>query len=285
MNNSSWPESISFHSIDPRTLSLLEMREVHEMIQDLWATSFGWLGELGKCKLPNCSYIFGKEEAFQREDISSQILYEKTSAEIMRILNQHDLYCPKCGSLSEIIYDENHLNELIDKMCYSPYSDMTVVKNKVGKVIWHASYYVGTLDDFYNNELYYHYSHYPISEIKERIREVLGSIPDNIIIFSAIGFLYNYRNPYHLFRLIQHALNIALEKSELRGYPGIMELDKTNPMYRIFMKTWGCDINGWSLVAKNTSASYDSRIALFNDPYTCFMPHFSHGPKHFLRST
>ncbi len=276
------PSDISFQSIsNPLILSPWDMREIHELIQDLWATQLGWLGEFLRCSSPACSKIFSKEQIF--------LTYPNASMEQIRENWWDNVLCTECWSSLKLIYGEWHFQELSLKMTQSPHAYMVLVRNMVGELVGHASYYLGNIDDIYQYELHYHYPHIRISDMRERIIKILGSAPEYMIVLSAIGLIPSYRGPTYLFRLMKQVVDEVRNTEAIRGYTWIMELDKTNPMYRIFTGLWWHDINAhaWlpELVARNVAPSYESRIVIFQDIYSRFHDFFNQAtwPKSFIR--
>ena len=103
-------------------------------------------------------------------------------------------------------------------MTQSPHAYMVLVRNMVGELVGHASYYLGNIDDIYQYELHYHYPHIRISDMRERIIKILGSAPEHMIVLSAIGLIPSYRSPTYLFRLMKQVVDEVRNTEAIRGY-------------------------------------------------------------------
>jgi hypothetical protein len=258
-------ENIVIEQVDPKELSPGEYKDIYELIQNMWAY---WIGEFIQCN--SCWLIHSKKDIFW--DFPEDI-YMETVAEIMRILGKTSLPCKSCWGSTRLIYWEEHIERIRRKLCESIDRHLTLAR-KHDRIVWISSYYVARYEKIFDEEFTDHYAQIWATVVSERIEQITGQAPQNMVMFTAIWFLENYRNWFHLRKFLKiAAMNLNEWHDEMIW---IMELDTWNVMYRIFTSAGGQPLwFSWSKEIINTHTLYDSEIVIFNNPSSSFKKAFA----------
>lgn len=273
MYTTNWNKNVT--RVLPELLSNEEFNELYELTQDMWAYGI-W--EFIQCN--KCWEIHWKKEIFWW---LSKEVYENTVANIMRILNIQDIPCISCWWETHLIYWHNHVDNIKNKLLTSDFSRISLVRDK-GKIIGTGLYYKTTFEKIFDYELVDHYSLTWVKLIKERIDSILWWNPQKMIAFSTIGFIEKYKNPFDFFKILQSAAETLWEIWE--SIPWIMELDRYNPIHKVFMSSWGVSLEIKKMVngqISNTSKTYDSDLIVLPDSLKSFQESFSRWPRAFLK--
>lgn len=267
---------IDIMKVEAQSLSDKDFQELYEVIQDMWAQS---IGEYIKCT--TCWKIQGKKEIFWH---LAKEIYENTVTDITRILNLNTIQCPCCGWDTNFIYWPEHIQSIKDKLLTSKLSRLGLVKEK-WNIVGTALYYKDTFEKIFNYELQDHYASIWIEKIRDRIKEILWYNPQDMIAFSTLGFIEKFRNPFHFFSILQSAWKTLLEIGWT--IPWIMELDKYNPIHRVFIASWWVSLEIKKIMntphISNTAENYESDLIILPDSVQSFQDSFARWPRAFLR--
>lgn len=257
-------ENIIIEQVDPNKLSIEEYKKIYELIQDMWAY---WIGEFVQCN--SCWLIHSKKDIFWN---MPELIYMRTVAEIMRILKKTSFPCNSCWEPTRFIYWEEHIERIRKKLCESIDAHLTLAKQHE-RVVGVSSYYIARYERIFNEELTDHYSKIWAQGVSERIKQVTGELPENMVMFTAIWFLEKYRNLFHLKRFLK-VWSMALKES-YDTMLWIMELDTWNVMYRVFTSAgWQPLWFRWNREIINTHRLYDSELVVFTNPTSKFKKAF-----------
>ncbi len=123
--------------------------------------------------------------------------------------------------------------------------------------------------------------------MKNRIVKILGYSPTTLFSLSSIGFIQKHRNFTNLSRILEKFSQVLPDN--LRGTPGITEVDQEAPIHRISQAMDGVSSLGYHQDAEkyplieNTHPNYTSDILVNRDLPGAYKLHFTQGIRHLLR--
>jgi hypothetical protein len=260
---------ITIETLSPEKLSEKDLRDIHELTQDLWGDG---LAELIRCR--ECSRISGKKEVFYELPLE---LYRETVSHILSQRKNIQLSCPHCGSHQvRLIFGEENFKNIEKRLFRSSGSTVSLCRTRVGEIIGYAEVYRGEFELIYELELRHHYAHIPIDTFRKAISHILSN--RNItasIALSSIGISGKYRSGHLLMRMLRHFSHHTHLSSVTEAW--IMELDAGSPMYRLFEHMWLISLNKvfpeifqW----RNAAQSYKSHIWLLPSPIESLRDYF-----------
>ncbi|NDK19981.1 hypothetical protein GW819_04010 [Candidatus Gracilibacteria bacterium] len=270
-------QNLEIRSVNPKTLSLSELRSINEVTQDMWA--YG-IGEFAQCEC--CGEMISKKDIFGN---LSKDIYMNTTAKIMEILGINDIKCTKCEGKTKLIYGTENIKNIQERLMESE-SFLVVCRDKKGEIVGYMDGYIDSLDTIFRRELHYHYSEIGFRIVRERVGEILGDIPPVMMSFSSMGLIEKYMNFFTIFNMLNEFFRTIPE--EYTEALGITELDKKNNLYGIY-KTIGSRSLGLRNIPElhgkicNTGKEYESDIVVFRDPIIQAKERFSAGIREFLR--
>jgi len=273
-----WATTIE--SFDPHNLTSDEFQDIHEVNQDMWARG---LGEFLECK--NCNYIASKADIFLDPKFNIWVYqYKQSVKQIMKDLSCQSFDCPHCKNSMVEIYWSHYLQDIKSRLLDNQ-SYLTLCKFN-NKIVWYMDFFSTSLENAYERDLKRHYHNIWFEEIKTRVTNILGYIPDEVFCFTSIWLLENHNSFFSVFQL----LNISLQSvpDEYNYRPGITEVSKStnlHPMYTIMTgKSLGIAEDP-TLYPKITNKQnwYLSDIMIFAHPVETFKKNFSIGIRQFLK--
>ncbi|MBX9809390.1 hypothetical protein K2X92_03315 [Candidatus Gracilibacteria bacterium] len=274
--------SYSFHKIVPSPFSTVpiiyqkifsesDFLRINTLLQEMWSSENG-LQELSQCD--SCGEIFSKKDIFGYLD---ERLYELSVEEIMKILRRSDIHCLSCGDKTRLIHDSKRVDSLKKRLLESVNSFLVVAEQNdhmLGGLLW---YLPKSFEEMYELEFKYHYSAIGVEKIKNKVTIILGSEPQDLIMFAAIGFLDKYRNLFQLMEFLQFAFSKS--PKIYHGLPAIMELDKNNTMYKLFTSIGGISLelgenDNHTSGINNTGKNYRSDLVILPNAGEVFLKYF-----------
>lgn len=267
-------------SIDPKTISEIDLKKIAEIEQDMWAREDG-IWEYIKCT--SCGEIHSKEEVFWHLSNDIKIL---TVAKIEEILKITDIPCISCNSKTEFIYDRNeYIEEIRDRYNNSIESFLTVYRDPKWEIRGFFDWYLDTFDNIYDKEFDYYYS----SIWKKWLKEIIEfntqiQLPENILLCSALWMEESYKNFFALHDIIKEFfLNIFILK--WGNVFGIAESTLGSNTHSIYHSAWA--IKTWILSKQNSINNKKEWIVsdIFIHPWitNSYINKFWNSPRDFLK--
>lgn len=260
---------LSMYPMHPQKLASDEFAEIHELTQDLWADGSS---ELLKCM--DCSMISGKKDIFWHLPID--IYRQKVSYIIPQVSH---MKCTHCSSSNTqlIHHSTSSIPAIQDRLMTNIDAHTVLCRNERWELVWYAESYVAKIEDAHRWELAPHYPHTSYLDIQKRIEKVLSMDISQVIVFSALWLMLEYRSPFIFAELLKTFFaTIDFEQSDL---PGIMEIWHNNGIYKVFMWLGGISLNASdpSYFARHLVASprYASTIAVFPRTIPVFRQQFT----------
>jgi len=249
MNNNSFIEKVDTKNISNSTL--FEMAKVQK---DMWAY---WLWEYIRCNC--CNEIHSKNDIFWH--LSSEIKTQSVT-KLEEIFLWDSIKCIECNSSNtEFIYDiDNNVQTFLER--YKRQSYLIILSNSIWDLVWFCDWYSSSLEDIYVNDLELHYPDIDLSIIEEKIlSNFLSTNLQSILYFSSLWTYQNYSNIWNIFSLFKNfLLSINLWDESL----WFTELDKNNPLYKIYKILWSISLELDEKFIKNTNTNYKSDLCIFS---------------------
>ena len=262
--------ALDVQPISPDALSVPLLRWIYPVIHDMWAES-SW--ELFQCEA--CHRHIGKTDMFWH---LPKIEYIQSATSLLRNQNQDTLFCPSCASSSlrmlhtygeEIIGIRDRVLRSIASMCY--------VWQEQDAVVWYGEVYVNDIESGFNREIAPHYSRLGIDRFRDRIFDLLGYIPDTVMVFSFLTLLAQFRWPRAFAQFLQSFANTEIFHTYHESM-GLMEVARGGPVYRLIRWMWGIDLTWpWDIWQQfyEWSSTYESSILILPNCISTFRSRFT----------
>ncbi len=252
----------------PKSLVYDDFFQIHEITQDMWADGSS---ELIKCN--ECGHISWKKEIFGH--LPNNIYKLK----VAKLLDDKHLRCFHCKSTSiNLIHPaDKNIAIIKNRLLSAIESNVVIARNTNNEIVWYGEVYTDYFEKAILKELSPHYPNIPIPEIKKRVEKLLWMDASIITIFAAVGILKEYRSSILFAKLLYNFFQYA--DFQLMDKPWLMEIQKYNPVYKVFIWLWGKSLNETdpAFFESNLHASqdYNSTILLFQNSMEVFKKHFT----------
>lgn len=250
--------SLVIESVDPKTLSSSQLREISEVEKDMWAYGI-W--EYVICK--NCWLIHSKSDIFWH--LSSEIRTESVT-KLEEIIAWDSIRCNNCNSDTEFIYDvDKNIIEIEKRLFQSKVSFITILQNQDNWNIYgFMDWYVDDLLKIYERELIFHYSKVWFERIEKLIKnKIIWDLPNTFFSFSSVWTHEGFKSFYYIFWLIQKFFNSIPDY--YNNFLWITELDSGSNLHWFHNSMWiqklwlsDCDIT--KKLIENKSSNYNSDL-------------------------
>lgn len=244
--------NISFQAVETKKLSDLDIKQIFNIEQDMWARKEG-LWEYMECE--SCWALYSKQDIYW--DLEKSI-YNKTVSELENNEWRDIFCCSACWGKNTHCFSEKDYTKSMRER-YSLRSTLVLMYDDK-KLIWFMDGYVSWLEDIYSREFAEHYSDIGIDKIKEAIYTTLWYLPDEYFSCASSWTREGYMNFFHIYNLLQ---NFFLHfPSHMEEVTWLSELHSGWPYSKIFWKLWTRSIGLREKHKESiqSSNSYDSDI-------------------------
>lgn len=271
-----WLWEITVRAVNPFELKEKDFLRLNEVTQDMWAN---WIWEFVQCKC--CSKMMSKKDIFWHLE---QPIYDKTTTEIIKILDLKEIPCINCQWETSFVYWEENLSNIKERLIER--ESHIVVCEKWWEIIWYMDWYTDNLQGILNREYYSHYNSISFDEISNRVATILWDVPDKLLVFSWIWLIERESNFFNIYSILRAFFN-TISNIDIK-IPAISEVDKNNNMDKIFSTMWYFSLwinSSKELASKVTNIWnwYQSDLVIFPNPIERFRRDYSMWVKSFLR--
>lgn len=261
-------ESCIVTSINPKDLREKDFESLKEVWQDLWAHS---IQEFVQCK--SCNKMMWKKDIFWH--LKKEIYY-KTVKKIMDLIKIDKIDCIYCSSETEFVYWDEYLENIKDRLI-NHNSHIVVAKYISWEIVWYIDWYTDSIDWIFHREYYSHYKEIWVLEIKNRVRNILWYLPNEMIWYSWVGLIEEYSNFFNIFALLREFYKTI--DSINPKTPAFTELDRNNNFNHIFKIMWyeSLNIHNDEILSNkitNVWENYNSELVIFRKPIEDYRKNF-----------
>lgn len=193
------PVWFSIESSNPKNISELDLKKIHEIEQDMWAE---WIWEYVKCE--NCLKVFSKRDIFWH---LSQDILKETVRKIEQLISLDSIKCTNCNSDAYHLWWDDYLDE-IKKRYKDDLVYLTLYRDSSWEIRWFADWYINSFDIIYERE-FSNYYNWVWSEAIKKVWEtkLWFPFPKEMFVWSSIWIEEKYRNFFALFNMIKIFFN------------------------------------------------------------------------------
>ena len=273
-------ENITIECVDPKTLSDSWFLEIHELMREIWSDKES-LWELLQCML--CSRMYS------RTDICD-LMWLSDTLSVSSMIRDHKIqkHLCMCGGGLKLVYDDDHISRVRERMLETKKAFLVLVKNASGKIVGYEDAYIDSFNPIFEREFSYHYSSIGAEKIRTKVEALLWPRWDDYIVLSNIWLQREYRSFEVIFRVL-HEMSKLFETTYDR-LPCITEIDRRNPLHKVSMSVGGLSLRlledpEFSGDISNKNSDYQSDIIVYPSITRIYREYFGGNIRDYVRKT